>query len=154
MSLPDPVAAVLSFLQSDGTAAHPAVQAALTTLHTLVDPALIRAELREPALMPRAYVTVLPAGGPGSDPYLPYTDYRLAVRSYGATPYAAQQLDLAVRAVLMPAQRTQGGFSGAGALILSVLSATGPTPLVDAAGAWPFRLSSYLVRCLDLAVTA
>ena len=77
--------------------------------------------------------------GPGARSYLPWRNVRVNVKSYGATPWEAHQLDALVYAFMT-------GLDDRFAQDTWVRSATvagGPLPLRDPDTDWPYVLSVF-----------
>ena len=148
----DIVALVCAQLRSAGSPSRPAVQSALVALQAVVPVNYIRAALQDPGIMPHSYIVVQPAGGAGSGQFIPIADFNVAIRCYGVNAFEAAKIERMVRAVLIPADRTQGGFQQIDGNVLGVIGATGPTPLTDADGKWPYRLSVYTLRLAEVTV--
>lgn len=151
--MPDPIALVVAHLRGESVVPFADVQAAIADLHTLVPPERIRAELKDAELMPRSYVTVRPGGGTGSEQDVPLFDARVDVRCYHRTGYEAARLERAVRAVLMPTDRTHGGWWANDGRVLSTSSAGAPLEFMDADGDWPGRIATYAFRIVEAPVT-
>jgi len=99
--------------------------------------------------MPRATVLCALSGGGGPASDAPELRVTCDVSCYGATPYAALELYLTVRAAL----RTLARDTGASALLHSAVETAGPLELREPDVRWPVVWSSWRVIASERPVT-
>lgn len=144
MAIPDPIQAIVAFLQADAQVA------------ALAGTRVFSVELPAPeaAFMPRGAVVITGSGsarmvrGLGTSDFIPAGNRRIDVRCYGATTYDATALDLAVYEALKHMNRVVVGNA---MLYTATIESTGIN-MRDADGKWPLSLSVYVVTVSEIAV--
>ncbi len=131
MSIPNPLAGVVAFLV--GT----------PEVYNATGGRVFGSELpkNQAGAMPQAAVVVRAAGGGGPASDVPYLALTVDATCYGATPYAALELYLVVKAALRDLRRD----TMASALLHSAVEVAGPLDLRDPDTHWPFCWSSWRV---------
>ena len=137
---PDPIDAVITFLEDD---ADVAAGAPSRIVGSKLTAAIVDG-------MPQKAVMVLLAGGSGTDDgYLAFGRIRVDVRTYGATDAEARALHLIVHRALKNLRRQVV----AGVLLHSASRIGGPIGQRDPATDWPFVLATYQVGYGEVAAS-
>ncbi|MCQ4575417.1 MAG: hypothetical protein NOU37_09265 [Candidatus Brocadiales bacterium] len=145
MAIPEPLTALVSFLEADADVA------------TLAGTRIYGYELPQSEAasgqMPRKAVVLNPAGGggvgPGVSDYVEVQHLRVDVFCYGETPFEASKLRLAVHNAFKHLKRiTQDNT-----LIHSATLSGGPIALRDQDTAWPISMESWLVLTSEVSTT-
>ena len=140
MPIPNPIAAIIDFLQADAR------------VTTVMAARVFGAELPpdEVSNMPRECAVIKVSGGPGSDMgYMKTNRNRYEIRTYGRTPLLAWDAHLAVHDALkqmVPNVTNSTKLNNA-------IQVQGPMQLRDPDVNWPFVLSSYSISASEVTVT-
>lgn len=140
MPIPNPVIAIIDFLQADAQ------------VTTVMAARVFGAELppAEVSNMPRECAVIKASGGPGSDMgYMKTNRNRYEIRTYGRTPLTAWDAHLAVHDALKQMVPTVTNNTK----LNNAVQVQGPMQLRDPDVNWPFVLSSYSISASEVTVT-
>ena len=140
MPQPNPIIAIIDFLQAD------------TTVGSVMATRVFGAELPpgEVSSMPRECAVIKASGGPGSDMnYMKTNRNRYELRAYGRTPLLAWDAHLAVHDALK--QMVPNVINST--KLNNAIQVQGPMQLRDPDTNWPFVLSSYSISASEVTVT-
>lgn len=141
MTIPDPLAAVINYLQADHD------------VEALVSDRVFGVELpaEENESMPRKCVVLTPSGGMprvGGSSFLSVTGLRVDVKSYAETPYEAAEVHWAVHHALKNLDR-QVQLSS---LLHNAIQESGPFTMRDSDTEWPMVLSVWNIMAAEVSV--
>ncbi len=138
MAIPNPLAAIVAFLQADAT------------VTSEVGTRVYGAELppSEATAMPRKTIVVQAAGGPSDRSRIRHQIIRVDVKGYGTTPTTAWDVYYAAYDALKQMGRTKQGT----VLLYDAIPVGGPIQLRDADLEWPLLFGTFIISASEVAV--
>jgi hypothetical protein len=128
----DPIAALIDYLQANGT------------ISALLSARVYGLKLPEAdaASMPRQAIVINGAGGIGDGSFVPVENIRLDFFCYGETSFEAWETYLTLQTVLKQMDRNVINST----LLLSAVHSAGPFPTTDQKTEWPVVVDTWILQ--------